>query len=120
MGELLNREADDDDDNDDNNTPLLTWHPIAVEREVLYVLDSKPAPYEQLLFAFRRKESELRVLFAGLSLADARELHRRLSLMLPNDPIATRFMGLVVERRARLIAFLADARRRHSFGSRQP
>lgn len=38
---------------------------------MLYVLDSKPAPHEQLLFAFTRTESELRVLFAGLRLVDA-------------------------------------------------
>ncbi len=107
------------DEGDDDTAPLRTWRPIAVEREVLYVLDSKPAPHEQLLFAFRRKESELRVLFAGLSLADARELHRRLSLVLPGDPIATGFMKLVVERRTRLVSFVADARRRHAIEGRR-
>jgi len=84
-----------------------------IERELLYVLDAKPAPGEQLELAFRRKEGELRALFAGASLDDARELLRRLTLSLADDPIALRFSRLVADRRARLLAFLGDARRRH-------
>jgi hypothetical protein len=53
-------------------------------------------------------------LFARVSVNDARALHRRLSLSLADDPIATRFSRLVVERRARLMVFLADARRREA------
>jgi len=95
----------------DGDSPRRAWQLIAVEREVLYVLDSPPAPAEHLLLACRRKESELFVLFAGLSPDDARELQLRLSLPRPEDPIATGFVRLGAARRDRLLAFLADAGR---------
>lgn len=99
-----------------DDAPSLTWRMVKIEREILYVLDAKPAFGEQIEMTFRRKEAELRTLFAYMCLADARELHRRLTLCLSDDPIATRFFRLVAERRARLLTFLGDARRRHALG----
>jgi hypothetical protein len=90
----------------------LTWRAVALEQEILSVLDAKPRPDESHELAFRRKEAELIGLFDGLGVADAMERHRRLSLALPDDPIASRFGRLIAERRSRLLSFLAGARRR--------
>jgi hypothetical protein len=49
-----------------------------------------------------------------LTIADARELHRRFSNAATDDALATSFKRLIGERRARLLAFLADARRRNA------
>jgi len=92
----------------------LAWHSVKLEAEILETFAASSAPGERLELAFRRKEHELKLLFDRLSIADARELHRRFTLMLPSDPIASRFGRLIGERRARLLAFLADARRRQS------
>lgn len=93
---------------------VIAWSTVRLEAEILDTLAAPAAPGERLEIAFRRKEHELRVVFDRLSIADARELHRRLTLMLPTDPIATRFGRLIGDRRARLLAFLADARRREA------
>lgn len=95
----------------------LTWTPVALEAEILAVMDRRPEPGERLEFAFRRKELELMAVFDQLSLADSRELHRRLTLMLADDPIAKMFVRLVPGRRQRLLAFLFDARRRAALGA---
>jgi hypothetical protein len=92
----------------------LAWSSVKLEAEILETFAAPAAPGEQLELAFRRKEHELKVLFDRLSVADARALHRRFTLMLPGDPIASRFGRLISERRARLLAFLADARRREA------
>jgi hypothetical protein len=91
-----------------------TWTPVALEVEILSVLTTSPLPCEQLAFAFKRKEQELGALFARLSVADSRELHRRCTVVLDGDELAARFRRLVAERQARLLAFLADARRREA------
>jgi hypothetical protein len=95
---------------------VLGWTAVALEGEILAILDARPAAGERLEVAFRRKEHELKQVLARLSIADARALHRRLVLSLPGDPIASRVGRLVVERRERLLHFLADARRREALG----
>lgn len=92
----------------------ITWRQVELESEILAVLDAAPEPGECVESAFRRKERELVMLFSRLSVLDARELQRRLTLGLADDPIATRFARLIVARRVRLLAFLADARRREA------
>jgi hypothetical protein len=93
--------------------------PIGAELEssIIAALDKPAAPGETASEAFRRKEQEVGDLFAAVSIADARELHRRLTLAKADDPIARRFTRLVRDRQARLIAFLADARRRAALAS---
>ena len=59
-----------------------------------------------------RKERQLRDLFAALSLREALEVRKRLAAARSGDRLAASFQRLVVERRGRLIAFLADAGRR--------
>lgn len=98
----------------DDQPPRVTWRAVAIENDILDVLDTRPQPGERIELAFRRKEQELMSLFAQLSAIDALELHRRLKLSLSDDPLATRFARLIVERRARLMSYLADARRREA------
>ena len=90
----------------------ITWSAVKLEGEILDTLAKPPIPGERLDVAFRRKERELEAIFERLTLEDTRQLHRRLTLMLPTDPLAIHFGRLVPERRSRLLAFLADARRR--------
>lgn len=91
--------------------------PLAAEADIIAVLDQAAAPGESASNAFRRKEHSLGELFATLSIVDALSLHRRLTLAKPADPIARRFALLVPERKARLLSFLADARRRAAIAS---
>jgi hypothetical protein len=97
-----------------------TIHPAArssidrsLDEAIVAILDCSVSD-ETIEAAFRRKEIELGALFATVSVAAARELHRRLSAPAPTDPMATRFARLRSDRRARLLAFLADARRREA------
>jgi hypothetical protein len=87
---------------------------VALELEIRGVLDTPPRPGEQLEAAFRRKEHMLGELFARLSVMDARTLHHRLDVAHAGDELAASFGRLRADRRARLLAFLADARRREA------
>ena len=91
----------------------LTWQPVALEAEILAVLEGAPAPGELIAVAFHRKEQQLAALFASLPPADSLALQRRLALALAGDPIAERFARLVATRRARLVEVLVRSRRRH-------
>ena len=84
---------------------------------ILAILTSPLRRGETVMIGFARKELALREAFATLSVQDARELHDRLSACRPGDMLAARFAGLVVERRVRLLAFLADARRREALAA---
>jgi hypothetical protein len=97
---------------DDAVPRQLTWSPVALEAEIHAVLVAPAYPGEQLAFAFKRKEQQIGDLFARCSVSDSRALHRRLTLAISGDELAAMFGRLVADRRARLLAFLADARRR--------
>ena len=73
-----------------------------------------PASGETVMVAHARKEGDLRDVFAGLTVLEARALHRRLERAAAGDPIAALFLRLAPDRRRRLLAFLADARRREA------
>lgn len=103
----------------DTSARPFAWTPVVLEMEILAVMERRPEPGERLEFAFRRKELELMAVFDQLSLTDSRELHRRLTLTLADDPIAKMFVRLVSDRRHRLLAFLLDARRRAALGCRK-
>lgn len=100
--------------NVEDERPPLTWREVAGERDIVCVLTSRPVAGEQAAAAFLRKEVELRALISKMSVSDARELHRRLTLVIMGDPIASQFSRLTLERRVRLLAFLADAHRRNT------
>lgn len=88
--------------------------PIAHEAAIIAIL-VRPTPNGELpSHAFHRKEQELRAQFAQLSIVDSLELDRRLSVNAPTDLIARSFSRLVPDRRARLVAFVRDARRREA------
>ncbi len=73
---------------------------------------------------FALKEQQLGAAFAALSLQQSRELLRRLKANTLDNPVAAadvlraRFATFVVERRNRLLAFLADAPRRAAIARR--
>jgi hypothetical protein len=89
--------------------------PIAPDAGLIAILDAAPDIGETIECAFRRKEHDLLTAFAALSLDASRSLHARLAAGMADDPVAARFSRLVRERRERLLAFLADARRRAAF-----
>ena len=91
--------------------------PPSPDAAPLAVLDSPPDYGETIDQAFRRKEHALLSAFASLSPRDCAALHARLSAAREGDALAARFARLVRERRDRLLAFLADARRREAFAA---
>ncbi len=85
---------------------------IRSEAAITEVIERQVDPVEGHLIGHQRKEQELRVLFAALSLHEAWEVRRRIMEARPGDRLAASFQRLVLERRGRLVAFLADAGRR--------
>ena len=65
-----------------------------------------------------RREAELASAFAALPIFDQRALHARLSAPCAGDTLAERFSKLAADLRTRLIAFLADVRRRAASATR--
>lgn len=86
----------------------------AVERRLVNILESSPQFGETIDAAYRRKERALAEAFTVLTRADAAILERRFDQMRPEDDLAQRFARLVVERRTRLLAILADVPRRRA------
>lgn len=81
------------------------------EDELLALL-RRPVPTGHARDGYARKEREIGELFARLAVPDAMALHKRLTGYAPEDELVAAFARLVDDRRARLLAFLADARRR--------
>ncbi|HEY3803647.1 MAG TPA: hypothetical protein VGL61_13620 [Kofleriaceae bacterium] len=88
--------------------PSTTAHDAAL----LAILDAPLSARETIAQGFARKEVELRAAVAGLCLADARALLRRFTVAVRGDVLVERFARVAGERRARFVAFLADAPRR--------
>ena len=76
------------------------------------LIDADLFPGEPAFVGFARKERELGETFAALPIMDQRALHTRLSHPKAGDTLAAKFGRMTSDRRARLIAFLGDARRR--------
>lgn len=89
-------------------------HPVSLDQRIIDIIESPPLPEEQKESAFRRKEYELGEFFATLTVSECRALHRRLRVASLQDPLVVSFGRMVAVRRARLLAFLADARRREA------
>jgi hypothetical protein len=85
-----------------------------LDQRILVILMSGVEVGETVELAFRRKEHQLGELFATLSIAASRDLQKRLANPRSGDRVAELFGRMTVERRGRLIAFLADARRREA------
>lgn len=95
-----------------STTPVIPAIEIRSEATIIEVLERRVDPSEGHVAGNQRKEQELLHLFAALSLHEAWELRRRLAVARPADRLAAGFQRLVVERRGRLVAFLAGAGRR--------
>jgi hypothetical protein len=102
----------------DEAPPSFIWTTVSLEAEMIAVIDAPPHPGEHLASSFGRKELMLGDLFARLTVVEARELHRRFTRAAADDALALRFNRFIPERRARLLAFLADARRREALQPR--
>ena len=87
---------------------------MAIEDTIIEILATSPAYGETIEAAYRRKERELAVLFASLTRIEAAALQRRLTAPRADDVLAQRFARLVVERRTRLLALLAETPRREA------
>lgn len=79
---------------------------------LMAILGRPVAASETFLAHFTTKEAELRAAFAALSVDAARSLQKRLANPRASDALGRSFQRLTVDRRARLITFLGDARRR--------
>lgn len=88
----------------------------AMEAAILGALTRPLAPGEGHQLGNANRERELRELFASLDALQSHHLGRRLDLDRPSDALAQAFRRLIVDRRARLRAFIADARRRQQSG----
>lgn len=91
-----------------------TTHASSNDATLLGVIEAPLEPGETAREGFLRKEAELRAAFAQLPTMEQRALHARLANPRPGDQLAERFGRLTVERRTRLLTFLADARRREA------
>ncbi len=94
-----------------------TMHTSAIvacsyDAQLAAIIDADLLPGEPAFVGFARKERELGETFAALPIMDQRALHTRLSNPRASDALAAKFGRLTTDRRARLIAFLGDARRR--------
>lgn len=86
--------------------------PALIEASIIATLTRALRPDETHQTGNANREAELRDLFDTLDPLQAREVLRRLDVNRSDDPLARAFGRLVIERRSRLRAFLADARRR--------
>ena len=84
------------------------------ETRMTKTLETRGLANETVSATYQRIEQELGTQFASLTVLQARELHRRLSTPRADDALATAFHRMVAERKGRLLAFLADARRREA------
>jgi hypothetical protein len=94
------------------------WAPAKCESDLLAILDST-VPRESITALYDRRERELVHLFSGLTTEECLQLHQRLLSARPDDPVAMRFRRMILQCRNRLLAFLADARRRETLAKRQ-
>jgi len=86
--------------------------PCEIETATLDLLTRPLMPGETHRSDFERRERELRLLFERLTPIAAFALQRRLESGRSDDKLVVAFERLVVERRGRLLATLAKARRR--------
>ncbi len=94
--------------------PASAPRPDTPDARLIAILDAPLEHDETAAVGFARKERELGVAFASLTIIEARTMHARLAAPKANDELANKFGRLTIERRGRLVAFLADARRREA------
>ncbi|MBA3460217.1 MAG: hypothetical protein H0T46_09680 [Deltaproteobacteria bacterium] len=92
--------------------PTSAPRPDTADARLVAVLDAPLGLGETTLAGYARKEHELGAIFASLSWQESRAMHLRLTNAKAGDELASKFARLTIERRVRLLNFLADARRR--------
>lgn len=92
--------------------PADAPRPQTVDARLIAILDEPLAPGETAMVGFARKEHALGAVFATLNVFESRAIHARLANPKAGDELANKFARLTAERRSRLLAFVADARRR--------
>jgi hypothetical protein len=98
--------------------PPIAAVPPTLDGRLIAILDAPLASGETAMTGYQRKEHELGAVFASLSVLDARAMHARLSACKAADELAHKFARLTLERRTRLLDFLANARRREARAGR--
>ncbi|MCW5807423.1 MAG: ATP-binding protein, partial [Deltaproteobacteria bacterium] len=91
--------------------PIAAIDPT-VESALAGILCAPPRHGETIAANFGRREAELAAVFAALSPPASRLLHRRLAHPAHGDAVAAGFARMTLERRDRLLRFLASAPRR--------
>ena len=86
------------------------------DADLIAILDAPLVAGETAAAGFARKERELADAFAKRTVLAAYALRKRLANPASDDVLAEKFARLTVERRTRLLHFLADARRRAALG----
>lgn len=89
-----------------------------IDESLLAILEAPARQCETVAQTFQRKEGEIIAVCASLSVMNAHALRKRLATPQPGDRLAQQFARLVVERRTRIINYLADARRRAALAGR--
>ncbi len=91
--------------------------PDPTDGALMVILLAPLQPGETTMVGYLRKEHELRAVFASLSVPAARLLHARLSAGKADDALGAAFARMTLDRRTRLLVFLADARRREALST---
>jgi hypothetical protein len=85
-----------------------------VDGQLIEILDAPLAPGETAAIGYRRKEEAIAAVLATLTALESRALLARLTAARPGDRLVEKLARLTLERRHRLLSFLADARRREA------
>lgn len=99
--------------------PPSAPRPDTMDARLIALLDAPLVPGETAAGGYARKEQELGAVLATLSVLESRALHLRLTMLKSGDELANKFARLTIERRTRLLNFLADVRRREAIAGRR-
>lgn len=99
--------------------PTTAPRPDTIDARLIAVLDTPLGLGETAHAGYARKEHELGSILASLSWQESRAMHLRLTQVKAGDELAAKFARLTIERRIRLLNFLADARRRAACAGRR-
>lgn len=92
--------------------------PLTTEQMLLDILEAPLPPGYTVATCLQLKEEALGTVLATLSIDECRAMYKRLATPVDGDMLARSFATrLVGERRNRLLAFLADARRRQAIAT---
>src|SRR5436305_929564 len=85
---------------------------LAIDAKLVAIITAPVPAGQTAMEGYRDKEIALLGVLSQRTVLESRALHARLANPTASDVLAMTFMRLTVERRTRVLAFLADARRR--------